>query len=58
MIVDIKIYDWGELVTLSPPPPPLKKVKYFAYGTILLKFKTEHFHMFANNNWEYNLYMG
>ena len=30
--------------------PPSKKVKFFIYGAILLKFKTKHFHMFANNN--------
>ena len=29
---------------------PLKKVKFFIYGAILLKFDTKHFHMFANNN--------
>ena len=30
---------------LAPTPP---KVKFFIYGVILLKFETDHFHMFKN----------
>ena len=38
-------------VPLTPPPPsPHQKFKFFIYGAILLKFETEHFHMFTNNN--------
>ena len=33
-----------------PHPPTLRKVKFINYGAILLKFETEHFYMFANNN--------
>ena len=36
----------GHLAPLPPPP----KVKLFIYGAILLKFETEHIHMFANDN--------
>ena len=32
-------------------PLPLKKVKFLIYGAIL-KFETEDFHIFANNNWD------
>ena len=35
-------------------PPPLKKVKLFICSAILLEFETQDFHMFTNNNWEYN----
>ena len=31
-------------------PPLLKKVKFFIYVTILLKFEIQHFHMLTNNN--------
>ena len=31
------------------PPPPLKKVEFFIYGATLLKFGTQHFHIFTNN---------
>ena len=35
----------------SPSPsPPLKNVKFFIYGAIWLKFETQHFHMFTDNN--------
>ena len=27
--------------------PPLKKVKLFIYGAILLEFETQHLHMFT-----------
>ena len=36
-------------VSLPPPLPP-PKVKFFIYGAILLKFETEHFHVFTNND--------
>ena len=36
-------------------PLPLKIVKFFIDGAILLKFETEHFHMFTNNDLVYNL---
>ena len=43
-------------ITLHPLPlPPLKIVKFFIYGVILLKFETEHFHVFTNNDLVYNL---
>ena len=32
------------------PRSPLKIVKFFIYGVILLEFETEHLHMFANND--------
>ena len=54
-IIESKIYKWESLC--SPPPPPPQKVNFFIYGAILLKFWTEHFHMFTNNNWDYNLNM-
>ena len=33
---------------LLPLPP--QEVKFFTYGVILLKFETQHFHMFTNGN--------
>ena len=55
IIIEMKIFDWG-----SPcrPPPILKKVKFFIYGAILLKLETQHLHMFTNNNWDKNLWLG
>ena len=41
----------------SGHPPPHKKVKFFIYDAILLKFET-HFHTFTNANWDKNLEMG
>ena len=38
---------------LAPP-----KVKFFIYCPILIKFKTKHFHMFTNDNWDINLWIG
>ena len=48
IIIEIDIYEQG---TYYHPgaSPPLKVVKFFIYGAILLKFETEHFHMFTNN---------
>ena len=51
----IYIYMW-HMVMHRPPlprgllPSPLKKVKFFSYCAILMKFETQHFHMFTNNN--------
>ena len=42
---------------LPLPPPLLQTVKFFIYGAILLKFETEHFHMFANSNRDKDLYI-
>ena len=42
---------------MEVPSPPLKKVKLFIYGEILLKFETEQFHMCTNNNRDNNLNM-
>ena len=39
------------------PPPPLEIVKFIIYDAILLKFESEHFHMFTNNDFAQNLYM-
>ena len=36
--------------TPCPTPLPPCEVKFFTYGMILLKFETEHFHMFTNSN--------
>ena len=33
---------------LLPSPP--QKIKFYIYGPILLKYETEHFHMFTNND--------
>ena len=46
-----------------PPSPPTPrrgmgvKVKFFIYDAILLKFETQYFDMFANDNWDSNLWM-
>ena len=40
----------GDLAPGRPLPPLLKNVKFFIYGAIMLKFETQHFHMFTNNN--------
>ena len=31
-----------------PFPPPFKKVKFFIYCAIFIKFETQHFEMFIN----------
>ena len=49
IIVETKIYGKG-----PPYPPgasPLKIVKFFIYDAILLKFETEHSHVFTNNQY-------
>ena len=51
IIIEIEIYDKG-------PPSLLKKVKFFIYWPILMKFETQHFHMFTTNNWDKNLWIG
>ena len=38
----------GAFTTRGPLPP--QKSQIFIYGEILLKFDTEHFHMYTNNN--------
>ena len=50
--IDIKIYGWGYLA--SPPP----NVKFFIYDAILLKSETRYFHMFTNDSWDSNLWLG
>ena len=45
----------SSLTPPGAPPPPLKKVKLFIYGAILLKFETQHLHMFINNKLYQNL---
>ena len=40
------------LVTLTP-----FKTVILSSGPISIKFEKEHFHMFTNNNWEYNFEM-
>ena len=47
--------------THKPPKTTSRKilpVKFFINGAIFLKFETEHFHMFANKNWDWNLWIG
>ena len=51
IIIEIEIYDKG-------PPSLLKKVKFFIYWPILMKFETQHFHMFTTNNWDKNVWIG
>ena len=36
----------GSLTPRGPLLPSLKKVKFFIYRAILMKFETQHFHMF------------
>ena len=45
IIIYIKIYEWGHL---DPPRPP--KGKFSIYDVILLKFETQYFPMFTNDN--------
>ena len=58
IIIDVEIYKWRSPFSLPKPPIPLKKVKFFIYGAILLKFETEHFYMNTNNNLDLNLEKG
>ena len=39
----------GPLARWGLPPPHLKKVKFFIYSAIVLKFETEHFYVYTNN---------
>ena len=52
IIIRIEIYDLEPPHLPGPLRFPLKKVKFFIYGAILLKYETKHLHMFANNNWD------
>ena len=40
------------------PPSTLIKVKFFICCEILMKFKTQHFHMLTNNKYNRNLWLG
>ena len=60
MIIEIDFYEYGPPYPPGAPPPSLKKVRFFIYCAILMKFETRHFHMltyafhidhvFINNN--------
>ena len=39
-------------------PLLLEKVKFLIYKPILMKFETQHFHMFINNNGDRNVWIG
>ena len=56
IIIEVEIYEQGPPYSPGPPPPlPLKIVKFFIYGAILLKFEKEHLQVFTNNDLTYNL---
>ena len=45
-------------LTPRRPLPLIQKSQILHYGVILLKFETERFHMFLNNNRDQNLLLG
>ena len=57
---DKNLWIEAPLTLLGAPPPTqplLKKVKFFIYCAILIKFETQYFHMFTKNNWDRNLWI-
>ena len=56
-MIEIEIYEPSQENLTSHPTPLLKKVKFFIYCAIVIKFETQHFHMFTKTNWNRNLWM-
>ena len=55
-------HEYLMIYELIYPPPSffslIKKVKFFIYCAILMKFEIQHFYMLSNNNWDRYLWLG